>query len=194
MNLHALFATGHGPLGFGEMALLAVLGSWIALVVHELGHALAAWIVGVRMWGITVGIGPTVWAGTVRGCRIRLALLPILGSIQLLDDDANAIGYRDLTRGSWRFVWVRGAWRAPVISAAGGVANLAMAAALIYLLSFIGAFAPGLQFLAFCTAIANLSGYLNLLPCFSSDGRHLAAHIRAVRESHAAALAAQGAS
>jgi hypothetical protein len=29
--------------------------------------------------------------------------------------------------------------------------------------------------------IANFSGYLNLLPCFSSDGRHLLAHLRAAR-------------
>jgi hypothetical protein len=29
--------------------------------------------------------------------------------------------------------------------------------------------------------VSNLGGYLNLLPCFRSDGIHLLAHIRAAR-------------
>ena len=31
--------------------------------------------------------------------------------------------------------------------------------------------------------VANIGGYLNLLPCFRSDGIHLLAHIRAARFS-----------
>jgi hypothetical protein len=36
---------------------------------------------------------------------------------------------------------------------------------------------------------ANFAGYLNLLPCFRSDGIHLLAHARAARQSWAAATA-----
>jgi hypothetical protein len=163
--------------------LVGFVASWIALLFHELGHALAAWLVGVRIWGIRLGMGPTLWSGTVGSTRIHLALLPLLGGVHLLDEDASAIGYRDISRGRWRFVWGPEAWRAPIISAAGGVSNLVglMVTALCW--SAAGAPALGSQageFYLF-TIVAQLAGYLNLLPWFRSDGIHLLAHIRAAR-------------
>ena len=85
--------------------------------------------------------------------------------------------------GRWRFEWGPEAWRAPIISAAGGVSNLLG----LFLLAvgwellgrpWLGSVAGDV--LVFGMA-ANLSGYLNLLPCFRSDGIHLLAHIRAAR-------------
>ena len=78
-------------------------GSWIALLLHELGHAFAAAALGVRIWGVRLGAGPTLWRGTVGECRVHLALLPFLGAAHLLDEDACAIGYRDIVAGRWRF-------------------------------------------------------------------------------------------
>ncbi|HYC32433.1 MAG TPA: site-2 protease family protein, partial [Gemmatimonadales bacterium] len=105
--------------------LIGFVASWVALLFHELGHALAARLVGVRIWGIRLGMGPTIWKGTLGETRIHLALFPLLGGVHLLDEDASAIGYRDIARGRWRFVWGPDAWRAPIISAAGGLSNLA---------------------------------------------------------------------
>src|SRR5688500_8560806 len=79
--------------------LVGFVASWIALLFHELGHALAARMVGVRIWGIRLGMGPTVWSGTVQGTRLHLALFPLLGGVHLLDEDASAIGYRDIAPG-----------------------------------------------------------------------------------------------
>jgi hypothetical protein len=166
-----------------EPALVGVAGSWIALLLHELGHAVAALLPGVRIWGIRLGVGPTLWRGQLGDCRVHLALFPFLGSVQLVDEDACAIGYRDIIAGTWRFEWVPGAWRAPIISAAGGLSNLA---GLIVLLAWWGCLGrPALgtavgDLLLFAVA-SNFAGYLNLLPCFRSDGIHLLAHIRAVR-------------
>jgi Predicted membrane-associated Zn-dependent proteases 1 len=103
---------------------IVLAGSWIALLLHELGHAFAALALGVRIWGIRLGAGPIVWRGAISECRMHLALLPFLGAVQLLDEDACAIGYRDIAAGRWRFEWGPRAWRAPIISAAGGVSNL----------------------------------------------------------------------
>ena len=115
----------HAFLGDLTQALvIALAATWVALLFHELGHALAAVLVGVRIWGIRLGIGPTIWQGQIGGCRVSLAVFPFLGSVQLLDEDANAIGYRDIFAGRWRFEWGPQAWRAPIISAAGGVSNL----------------------------------------------------------------------
>jgi membrane-associated protease RseP (regulator of RpoE activity) len=163
--------------------LMALAGSWIALLFHELGHAVAAVLLGVRIWGIRLGLGPTLWSGQVGDCRFHLAALPFLGAVQLLDEDACAIGYRDIVAGRWRFEWVPGAWRAPIISAAGGLSNL-------FGLLLIGtwwvsvgrpALGTPLGDLLLFSIGSNLAGYLNLLPCFRSDGIHLLAHIRAAR-------------
>jgi len=156
-------------------------GSWIALLFHELGHAFAALALGVRIWGVRLGVGPVVWRGTVGQCRVHLAMLPFLGAVHLLDEDACAIGYRDLVAGRWRFEWGPQAWRAPIISAAGGLTNLAGVLLLGAWWNWMGQPAPGtaLGDLLAVAMVCNFAGYLNLLPCFRSDGTHLLAHISA---------------
>ncbi len=166
-----------------QVLLTSLLATWIALLLHELGHALAAWLVGVRIWGIRLGMGPTLWRGSIGGTRFQLGVFPLLGAVHLLDEDASAIGYRDIARGRWRFVWGPEAWRAPIISAAGGLSNLV--GLLVVAMCWRAAGSPlhgsviG-DFYLFA-AVANLAGYLNLLPCFRSDGIHLLAHMRAAR-------------
>jgi len=83
-----------------QPVLLGLAGSWIALLFHELGHTVAALLVGVRIWGIRLGVGPPVWRGTIGDCRVNLALFPFLGAVHLVDEDACAIGYRDIIAGS----------------------------------------------------------------------------------------------
>jgi membrane-associated protease RseP (regulator of RpoE activity) len=166
-----------------QAVIVGLAASWIALLFHELGHAVAASLVNVRIWGIRLGIGPTIWQGQIGGCRLHLALFPFLGAVHLLDEDASAIGYRDIARGSWRFVWVPGAWRAPIISASGGISNLFGLFLIAAWWQSVGQ--PGLgsfsgDLLLFSMG-SNLAGYLNLLPCFRSDGIHLLAHVRAAR-------------
>lgn len=162
--------------------LLVVLGgSWIALLFHELGHAFAALALGVRIWGVRLGVGPTIWRGTVGECRIQLALLPFLGAVHLLDEDACAIGYRDIVAGRWRFEWGPRAWRAPIISAAGSISNLFGVLLLGAWWDWLGQPAVGslLGDLVVFAMVSNFAGYLNLLPGFRSDGTHLLAHLRA---------------
>lgn len=170
-------------LSIASSTLAAFAACWIGLLFHELGHAAAAEAVGVRIWGLRLGIGPTVWRGTIDGRRLHICPLPLLGGITLLDEDADTIGYRDIVSGRWRFVWGPDAWRASIISASGGVSNfLGM---LIFLAAWQMAGQPSAgdftgSLLLFGIA-ANLAGYLNLLPCSRSDGHHLAAHLRAAR-------------
>lgn len=166
-----------------QSVLIGLAGSWMALLFHELGHAVAALLVGVRIWGIRLGIGPTVWRGRIGGCRVHIGLLPFLGAVQLLDEDANAIGYRDIFAGRWRFEWGPRAWRAPIISAAGGLSNLVGLALLVFWWDVLGQPSLGTTTgdLLLVGMASNVAGYLNLLPCFRSDGIHLLAHIRAAR-------------
>jgi membrane-associated protease RseP (regulator of RpoE activity) len=174
-----------------EAAAVAWAASWIALLFHEAGHVFAARLVNVRVWSVRLGMGPTLWRGVIAGARVHLGLLPLLGAVRLLDEDASAIGYRDISLDRWRFVWGPDAWRAPIISAAGGLSNLV--ALLLTIIGWnatgrpeIGTFAGDLVVI---TLGANLAGYLNLLPCFRSDGIHLLAHVRAARLQLAATVA-----
>jgi regulator of sigma E protease len=164
-------------------SLIGLAGSWMALLFHELGHALAALLVGVRIWGIRLGVGPTIWEGLIGGCRVRLAVFPFLGAVQLLDEDANSIGYRDILAGRWRFEWGPQAWRAPIISAAGGLGNLVGLLLLVLWYDVLGRPALGTTAadLILVGMFSHVAGYLNLLPCFRSDGIHLLAHVRAAR-------------
>jgi peptidase M50-like protein len=182
--LSGSLVTHHALLGDLSHALaIALAATWIALLFHELGHALAAVLVGVRIWGIRLGIGPTVWRGRIAGCRVHLAVLPFLGAVHLLDEDANAIGYRDIFAGRWRFEWGPEAWRAPIISAAGGLSNLIGVMLFATWWGILGQPALGTTSgdLMLVAMASNVAGYLNLLPCFRSDGIHLLAHIRAAR-------------
>jgi membrane-associated protease RseP (regulator of RpoE activity) len=171
-----------GPLEHtARTVAIFIAGSWIALLFHELGHAFAALALGVRIWGIRLGAGPILWRGTVGECRVHLAILPFLGAVHLLDEDACAIGYRDIVAGRWRFEWGPRAWRAPVISAAGGVSNLVGVLLLGAWWNWMGQPPVGTllgDLLLFAMA-SNFAGYLNLLPGFRSDGSHLLAHLSA---------------
>jgi hypothetical protein len=176
--------TPHGFLSdLSQAVAIGLAATWIALLFHELGHALAAVLVGVRIWGIRLGIGPTIWEGRIGECRVNLALFPFLGAVQLLDEDANAIGYRDIFAGRWRFEWGPEAWRAPIISAAGGLSNLLGLLLFATWWDLLGRPALGTipGDLMLVGMASNIAGYLNLLPCFRSDGIHLLAHIRAAR-------------
>src|SRR5262245_17805499 len=75
MEGHVLEWTAAAGISAEHLArTLAVVvgGSWIALLFHELGHAFAATALGVRIWGIRLGAGPTLWRGRVGECRLHL--------------------------------------------------------------------------------------------------------------------------
>lgn len=170
-------------LSFASSALAAFTALWIALLFHELGHAAAAEAVGVRIWGVRLGMGPTIWRGTVNGRQVHICALPFLGGVTLLDEDADAIGYRDIVSGRWRFEWGPDAWRAPVISASGGLSNFF--GMLLFLTAWQIAGQPGFgtftgEVLIY-SIVANLGGYLNLVPCLRSDGYHLLTHYCAAK-------------
>ena len=108
-----------------RIVLYVFASSWAALLVHELGHAVAARALGVRLWSVTLGYGPPLWNRELFGCRVRVGLLPLRGGISLHDDDARALGYKNLETPDWAFDWrARSSWRGAPLSPAGGCAHL----------------------------------------------------------------------
>jgi membrane-associated protease RseP (regulator of RpoE activity) len=170
-------------LSFGLSVVLFVLAAaWLALVVHELGHALVARLLGVRVWSISLGRGPVLWKGMIGQCRVRIALFPFHGEVRLYDRDAEMIGYQEPRTGHVRFEWLAGSsWRAPMISAAGTLANLVAAKAVMAF--WISGIRPHPPLLLWTLAVFLVNAFmlLNLMPLRGFDGWRLAVHAAAWR-------------
>jgi len=171
-----------GQIPFGLRVLLVVFSAaWLALFVHEVAHALVARLLGVRVWSISLGSGPTLWDGEVSGCGIHIGLFPFHGAIRLHDGDAEGLGYENLDQGETRFAWRSGSWRAPLISAAGTFANLVAAKAVMaYWLSGPRPH-PSVLLWTLAVFLVNAFMLLNLAPFRGFDGWRIALHTAAWR-------------
>ena len=180
---HWLWQFMHLPYAV-RVVVLVFLAAWVALLLHELAHAHTARILGIRVWAITLGRGPLLWEGAPRGCRVRIALLPLHGEVRLVDQDAEALGYRGLAAPRWGFEWLAGSsWRAPLITAAGSVANLLAAKVVIAYWLWMPRLAPPLFALSVCIFIMNLMMFLNLAPIRGLDGWRIAVQTAAWRRA-----------
>lgn len=178
-----LWMFSHLPYG-ARVVLLVFLAAWTALALHELAHATAARLLGVRVWGISLGRGPVLWEGKIGDCHLRLALLPLHGEVRLYDGDAERLGYRNLQASAWGFVWLAGSsWKAPIISASGSVANLLGAKAVVLYWVTMPRLVPPLFALTLCVFIVNLLMFLNLAPIRGLDGWRIAVQTAAWRRA-----------
>lgn len=128
----------------------------IMLVVHELGHAAMARLLGWHVGRISIGFGPEIWSGQAGRTKISLRLIPVEGYV--LPAPASARGAR---------------WKSALIYAAGPGAELIILALLIVWLGADAVFSddPGAGAVALKTlAIVIIWGAgFNLLP-FSVNG------------------------
>lgn len=167
-----------------RVVVLVFVAAWVALVLHELAHALAARLLRVRVWAIRLGRGPVLWEGIVGRCQVRLALLPLHGEVRLYDGDAERLGYRDLQASAYGFAWLAGSsWRAPLISAAGSVANLLGAEAVLLYWIMMPRLLTPLYALSACIFVVNTVMFLNLAPIRGLDGWRIAVHTAAWRRT-----------
>jgi regulator of sigma E protease len=111
------------------VAFLIVLG--VLIVVHELGHYLAARLCGVKVLRFSVGMGKVVLSRRFGSDQTEWALsaLPFGGYVKMLDareDDLSNLSEEDLKREFTR----QSVWRRIVIVAAGPVSNFLLAIAI----------------------------------------------------------------
>ena len=72
------------------------LGSWMVLVaIHELGHALMAWLVGWGVRRIVVGFGKPVLQFQFRGVPFEIRAFPISGFVEPQQKDLVAPRFKD---------------------------------------------------------------------------------------------------
>src|SRR6186713_2047946 len=56
-----------------------VVASYLSTIVHELGHALAGRVLGLHVWRIVVGSGPTLAKHRLFGTELHFGAIPIGG-------------------------------------------------------------------------------------------------------------------
>jgi membrane-associated protease RseP (regulator of RpoE activity) len=163
--------------------LCLVLGAaWLALLVHELGHALVARLLGVRVWSIALGRGPVLWHGKIGHTQVRVALFPIHGEVRLYDGDAEGLGYEEAATGGTRFAWKAGpSWRAPLITLAGTLGNLLTAKAVLAFWAAGPRPRPPVLMWTLALFLVNAFMLLNLMPIRGFDGWRIATHAAAWR-------------
>jgi membrane-associated protease RseP (regulator of RpoE activity) len=163
--------------------IFLVLGAaWLALLVHELGHALMARLLGVRVWSIVLGRGPILWRGKIGHSQVRVALFPIHGEVRLYDGDAEGLGYQEAASGGTRFEWKAGqSWRAPLITIAGTLGNLLAAKAVVAFWAAGPRPRPPVLMWTLALFLVNAFMLLNLMPVRGFDGWRIAIHAAAWR-------------
>jgi Zn-dependent protease len=157
--------TGRGSPGF--MVFLMVVAGWVSsLCLHEYGHALTAYHSGDR--GVLakgyLTLNPLRYSDV--GLSIVLPMIFVLaGGIGL---PGGAVYLDQAALG--------GRWRRSLVSLAGPLANIVVAAALLLPVAHVVATGSGLSHLAFFSALAYLgflqvsASLLNLLPVPGLDG------------------------
>ena len=63
--------------------VISILGLGLLIFVHELGHYLAARLVGVSVETFSIGFGPKLYSWTSGETRYQLALLPLGGFVKI---------------------------------------------------------------------------------------------------------------
>jgi membrane-associated protease RseP (regulator of RpoE activity) len=160
--------------------LILVAGVLGVLLIHELGHLVAARFFGLKVSSLSVGLGPEIIGFTDRsGTRWKVALLPIGGSCTF-SDDASALSsclphsadHRTFSGASLR--------ERAIVYAAGPVFNLALASILFLVIICwsgkltISSIAQIETHLSFLIGGLSLSiGLFNLLPFLPLDGGRL---------------------
>jgi regulator of sigma E protease len=117
------------------MSVILDYGPWflglltILVFVHELGHYLAARLVGVHASAFSVGFGPELFGWTdKRGCRWRFALIPLGGYVKMQGDaDVASAGHEEAAEQPGGLLSASVGRRA-LIFAAGPAANFILAA------------------------------------------------------------------
>ena len=110
--------------------LFAILAFGILIFVHELGHFIAAKLLGVKVNEFAICMGPAIYQKTVGETTYSLRSIPIGGYCAMEGEDEASDNPRAFTSAKW--------WKRLIILAAGAFMNFVIGF-LIVLLLFCGA-------------------------------------------------------
>ena len=121
----------------GYVALCVLLFS-LAIAIHEFGHFIVALKLGLRVERFSIGFGPAIWKRTWKGVEYRLSWIPLGGYVLIPDVDPEGTKALEGERGSGARAQIP-AWKEVLVSVAGPVMNLVLAAVIAVALSLVPA-------------------------------------------------------
>lgn len=105
------------------------------VIIHELGHFLAAKWMGVRVDKFSIGFPPTIYSKKIGETEFSISAIPLGGFVKMagfidesLDDEMTGADYEFNSKPVWRRI---------VIIVAGVVMNLIMAVSIMAVLTFV---------------------------------------------------------
>ncbi|NLB54713.1 MAG: site-2 protease family protein, partial [Lentisphaerae bacterium] len=112
----------------------------LTILVHELGHFIAARMVGMVVDAFSIGFGPAIWQKKIKGVNWKVCVFPFGGYVALPQVDPS-LGLekpdrpeteekRDLPRIA--------PWRKLIVVVAGAGGNMVLAIALAWIVFWIG--------------------------------------------------------
>jgi membrane-associated protease RseP (regulator of RpoE activity) len=158
-----------------------VISAVAGILVHELGHLVAARILSIRVTGLSVGFGPELIGFTDQyGARWKLAPLLIGGSCDFSDQTSKDAKGSETTNKRLHPLREASPLERAFVYAAGPVFNLAFAAllwvAIVYhrvLLPFLSEDEAVFGLPAFLAMFSISLAFFNLIPIPPLDGGHL---------------------
>ncbi len=121
--------------------VLGLVGLGIVVLVHELGHFLAARLTGVHVEAFSLGWGPKLAGFTRGGTEYRVSVFPIGGYCRMKGEEAFKAalerGDEDMPREPGSF-YGASPWRRIVIALAGPFANLVFALVVAVIIAAAG--------------------------------------------------------
>lgn len=73
------------------LALLSLFALGILIFVHELGHLLAARVLGIRATHVVFGFGPALYTARRKGLRFTLGAVPLGGTVELEGENPHRV-------------------------------------------------------------------------------------------------------
>lgn len=144
-------------------ALGVMLLFFLAVMVHEFGHFLAAKLLGFKVDAFSICFGPAIWKRKIGGCEYRIGCIPLGGYVALPQLDPSSMdaiqGKHDEGKKDEKKDGEgqnspppppMAAWKRIVVAVAGPLGNVVLAVLLAFIIS---AFAPDDEFGGYGTTI-----------------------------------------
>jgi len=135
-------AAGTGANGFAYLGAIGVLA--LLIVVHELGHFLAARTQGIRVSKFSIGFGPVLWRYQGPETEYALRAIPLGGFVGFPDEDPDS----NIPADDPDLLQNRPLWDRAIVISAGVIANLIFAYLLLVLQLGIVGIPDGIRYQA----------------------------------------------